>query len=115
MFELIKKSEHEYKIDFGDSIYASQLNGSVYKTTQDFQVVIIYDTHWIHELRFHKLSNVKKYFKDRGQYYLDEAKRIWDDISYYKIKLCNQIRETDWVGINYYGRYYDEEDKKEEE
>lgn len=114
LFELIKKSDTEYCVNFGDSLYASRLYASVHLSKcGDIQVVITYDTHWLQEMRFKDLSNVRKYFQLHGKYLLEDAEYIWHQVSYFKIGLCEEIYERNKRFL-YYGQYYYEDMVKTE-
>lgn len=109
LFDLIKKSDTEYKVNFGDSLYASHLCASVYLSKcGDIQVVIKYDGQWLQEMRFKRLSNVRKYFLSHGKYLLEDAEYIWHKVSYFKIGLCEEIHERNKKFL-YYGQYYYED------
>lgn len=109
LFDLIKKSDTEYRVNFGDSIYANHLCASIHLSKYgDIQVVITYDTHWLQEMRFKDLLNVKKYFQLHGRYLLDDAECIWHKVSHFKIDLCEEIYEHNKEFLCY-GQYYDED------
>ena len=92
LFELIKKSNTEYRVNFGDSIYAHGLCASVNLLKDgNIQVVVTYDTHWLLEMRFKHLSNVRKYFRLHGKYLLKDAEMIWHEVSYFKMDVCEKI------------------------